>query len=86
VIESRTGPVGSRMASGARGGEASRRVRRSVGSGIIRLVAGVAIGRHRCVVVIDMALRASQRGMKAGQGEYCRVIEGRRSPVRRRVA
>lgn len=49
-------------------------------------MAGVAIGRHGCVVVIGVALRAGQSGMCAGQRKHRCVIECGRSPVSGRVA
>ena len=87
VIESSPGPVRRRVASGACGGEASRRMRRSISSGVVRLVAGIAVSGHRCVVVIGVTRRARNRHMRARQRERCsRVIEGCPGPVRRRVA
>lgn len=50
-------------------------------------MAGRAGGRSQIIVVVDVALRALQRSMSARQRESSlRVIEGRASPIHRRVA
>jgi len=86
VIEARSSPVSRGVAGRAGGGETRCDVRRRVGTGVIGLVARVAIGRNRCVIVICVALYARQRGMGAGEREDSCVIEGRCRPRRRGVA
>ena len=46
----------------------------------VRLMAAVAGGRQRCVVVVGVALRACHRCMRSRQREYRGVIEARRYP------
>jgi len=86
VIERNGGPVTRVMAGVARGGEGYGDVIRIRSASEICLVAAVAIGRQRGVVVIRMALRACKRGMRSGQRKHGSMVEGRRGPVSRRVA
>ena len=58
VIESRPCPICRRVASCTRSGETCSGVRRGIGPGVIRFVARIAVGWHRCVVVIGVALHA----------------------------
>ena len=75
------------MAGCACGGEVTRDVIRIRGLGEIRLVASVAIDRHRCVVVVGVALRACHGRMCAGQRERSlAVIKAGTRPGRRRMA
>ena len=74
------------MAGSAGSGEADLYVVGVVGSGIVRLMAGVTIRGHGCVVVVGVALRAGQRCMRARQREDRCVIECGRRPVGRGVA
>ena len=99
-VRSRQGPVGKLgmveirhrrpghicMAGIASGREVRRNVTRIIGAGEISLMAAVAVGGNRCVVVIGVALGAGQRGMEAQQREHRGVIEGGRSPISRGVA
>lgn len=57
VIECRPGPGRGVVACGTGGREARRGVWRIVSSVPIRSVAGVAIGRNRSVIVVNVALR-----------------------------
>jgi len=86
VVETRPGPVGGAVASGAGSRKASRRVGWSVCLGVIRLVAAVAVLGERGEVVVGVAGRAGDGGMRAGQGEYGSVIEVRSSPGNRGMA
>jgi hypothetical protein len=87
VIKGRRGPRCSVVACGASCGEARGRMGWTVSRVPIRCVAGIAICRQRCVVVIHVALRA-----RNGYVESCErkgrvvVIEGGRSPRSRVVA
>jgi hypothetical protein len=74
VIEGRRSPRRGIVARCARSGESGRGVRRTSGAGVIRFVATVAVGRHRCVVTVHMALCAGNREMRAGQRERCVVV------------
>ncbi len=69
VIEHRSIPRRCVVAGFAGRGESRRDVIGIRGPGVIRLVAGVAISRHRCVVVIGVAQRASHSGMSARKRE-----------------
>lgn len=83
VIEGRARPGGRVVACGTRGWESGRRVIGVRGSGIVCLMAGVAVGRYCCVVIVGVALRAGDSYMSAGEWEgACGVIEGRWSPCR----
>jgi hypothetical protein len=57
------------VASGALGGEAGLGVIGFGGPGVVGFMAPIAIGGNRLEVAIDVALRAGNRGMRAGQGE-----------------
>ena len=76
VVEGRSSPGRRVVAGGARRGKAGSYVGRTVGSGVVSLVAGIAIGRNRRVVVIRMALCASHGRMSPGQWKDRRVIKG----------
>lgn len=83
VIEGGRAPRGSCMALRAISGEPCGHVVRISSSREIRLVAGVTGCGRRYVVVVHMALRAGERGMRAGQRVMrinC-VIELRIEPV-----
>ena len=86
VIEGRGGPSCGVMASCACGGEAYSDVIGACGSGVIGLVAAVAIAWNRRVVVVHVAQRAGNSGMSSGKWEHCIVVEGRGSPARGSVA
>lgn len=76
VIESDRGrPVDRVMARVASRREARGRVIGIRGSRPVCLMAAEASRRQACVIVIRMALRASQRGVCAGQREHRRMIE-----------
>ncbi len=48
---------------------------------VIRLVAGIAVGRNRCVVIVHVAIGASHGGVGPGEREGgVVVIERRRLP------
>lgn len=78
-------PIGIGVARVTGRWESHGNVTRIRGPGEIRLMAAVAVGRQRRVVVIRVALRTSQCGMRSQQREYRRMIESRRSPVSGRV-
>lgn len=66
VIERRSRPRRSVVTGGACGWKAGGNV---IGIGcprVVCFVAGIAISRHRCVVVVRMALRAGHRDVRAG--------------------
>ena len=86
MIEGRHVPVIIRMARVASGREVRRHMAWIGGAGEVLLVATVAGCRDGGVVVVGMARGAGHRGMEAKQREHRRVIEGRRSPIRRGVA
>ena len=87
VIECRAGPGRSIVASGASCGETDDGMRWACCAIPRRCVAGVAIGRQRCVVVIHVARRARHSDVRAGQWERrCVVNKSRPTPVRGRVA
>jgi len=82
VIERRTGPVRRRVALLARRRETRLHVIR-IGCAIeIFYMARCAIRRSSHELVVDMALRAGNAGMSAGQRKFgeCSVIECRRIP------
>ena len=68
-------PVDRVMARVASRREARGRVTGIRGSRPVCLMAAEASRRQGCVIVIRMALRASQRGVCAGQREHRRMIE-----------
>ena len=76
VVEGDSSPVSGRVAGIARGGEGSGDVVWIRGSGEVRLVAAVAGGWYSGVVVIGVALSASQRSMRAGKWEHRCMVEG----------
>jgi len=87
VIESRTRPL-RRVVAGIAGLRKTSRhvigIRRHL---VFRQMAGDAGGRQRRVLVVDVASKAGDRGVLAGQRELrCAVIEGRAGPLRRVVA
>jgi len=87
VIEGRPGPVGGAVAGSARGGEAYRRVGRTVGLVEIGLVASDAVSGQSGVVIVDVALGAGDLGVGAGKWELSlAVVEGSAGPSRRVVA
>ena len=87
VIKAGARPGRCAMAGCACGGEVTRDVIGIRGLVEIRLVASVAISRHRCVVVVGVALRARHGSMCAGQRERSfAVIKGGTRPGRRGMA
>ncbi len=72
VVEDSIGPRAGVVANGAGCGESSRDVIWIGGGGVLRLMAGVAIGRHGCVVIVDVALGAGRGEVGSGEGE-CRL-------------
>ena len=87
VIEGSGGPGRSVVARGAGSGEARSYVIGVRGPGVVRLVAGVTIRRHSCVVVVGMARRARHSDMGAGKREGAsRMVKRGRVPGRGRVA
>jgi len=76
VIESNRCPVAGCVARIACSRKACRYVAGIVCSSKVRLVAAVAGSWESCVVVIGVALSASDGGMCTSQGEHGRVIEG----------
>ena len=87
VVECGAEPVHGRVAAGAILREIRGFVRRIVGPVVIRLVTVPASAIRQTVVVIDVALRALQAGMRAGQREAgIGVVEGSAGPIRNGVA
>jgi len=87
VIECRARPTRCRVAHGASVREACRNVIGIVRLVVLVLVTAVAVRRNAGVVVIQVAIRACHRSMRASQGKAgVVVIEGRRSPCCRVVA
>jgi len=83
VVERRAGPRRGVVAGGASGGEVGRDVVRILDARVIRLVARIAVGRDRGVVVGDVARRAGYRDVRAGERERgVVVIKSGGSPVR----
>jgi len=75
------------MARCACGGESDSHVRRAVRPCVVGFVAGIAIGGHRGVVVIYMALSAWNSRMGTCQRKRPRrMIEARRTPAAGSVA
>jgi len=66
MIESRRRPPARGVAKRAIGREPGRNVIRVRGSREIRLVARITGSRRVCVIVVRVALGASQRGMSSG--------------------
>jgi len=62
-------------------------VGRALGARKIRLVAAIACGGQRCVIVLRMARGTGHGGVRAGQWERCGVvIESGACPIRGAVA
>lgn len=81
VIECGAGPTGRGVARLARSREASSRMIRVRRVLVISLVAAVARGRQRRVVIVHVATRAGSVYVGAGQRECSVVVvESRRSP------
>lgn len=78
VVESGPQPTRGDMAGGARRREPRRHVIRIGCSGVVRLVASVAIRRQGRVIVVHVATRACHRGMRARQRERRVVVVKRR--------
>ena len=86
VVEGDARPVGCVVASGAIRRKPKLLVVRVRGPVVVVQVTGHARGLVEVVVVIHVARRTRQAGMRAGQGEAGgRVVEGCRRPVRSRV-
>lgn len=82
MVEDRAQPVCRRVAARAILREIGRFVRRIGGPVIVRLVAVPACRAAQTVIVINVALRALQCGMCAGQREPSgRMVEGGAGPV-----
>lgn len=73
VIESRVQPGGGVVTGRTGGWELGRRVIRVRGVVVIRLVTGIAIRRHRGVVVVHVTTVTGNRNVRAGQRE-CGVV------------
>ena len=88
VIEGGSGPVAGVVALRAVGGKASRDMVRVGGALQIRLMATDTGGRCACELPADVAGRAGQCGMGAGEGEIteCGMVELRAQPVIHRMA
>ena len=87
VIEDRPGPVCRRVAGVARGGESRSSMGRVRGSIPIGLMAAIAGGRQRCVVVVRVAGRACNGRMESRQRERRGVVVKRgRTPGGCRMA
>jgi len=87
MVKRRVRPGDRGMAESAIGREACRHVIGIGGAGEILGVAGIAVKRNRCVVVVDVALRARHGNVGTGEGELGRVvIETRSGPVGGAVA
>ena len=69
VIEGDGCPVRCCVAGSAGGGETGRDVIWIGGPCKVFLVAAVATGGQGCVVVVDVALRTGNSGMRAGKGK-----------------
>lgn len=82
VIEGAIPPVRRGVTLVARGGEPCLDVIRIRGSVVVSLVAVHAGAAGELVIVVDVALRALQRNMRAGQRKTCRcMVERRIGPV-----
>ena len=69
------------MARRAGGGETRGHVVGIRSSSVVRLMAGIAICRHGCIVVVCMALRTRDRKVGAGERESRLVmVEDRAGP------
>jgi len=81
MVKGRRGPRGCVVARRACDWKTSSGVRRARGPVVICLVARVAIGGQRCVIVIGVALRTGNCYVRAGQWEAGRrMIERRGTP------
>ena len=76
VIKTCDAPVRRAMACVTSGWEADRNVIRVGGARKVRLMASVAVGRQRSVVVVRMALRALQVGVSSHQREHRCMVKG----------
>ena len=85
VIESCSLPRTGVVAGLAGGREVCRRVVRVRGALVFGPVAGIAVGRHGRVVVVDVAAGANHAGMFAGEGKCGVVVIKRRGNPRRGV-
>ena len=74
VIEGRRSPVCSRVAMRAVGRESCGNVSGILGSRKVSLMAPIAGGGQRCVVVIHVALRTLNGRMRAGERETRLVV------------
>ena len=87
VVEGRGGPGCCGVAEGAIGGESGGHMSGIGGAGKVCLVAAIAGGGQRCVVVVGVALRAGNGDVRAGEREgSVVVIEGGAGPRRCVVA
>ena len=87
VIEHCPGPRCRRVARGAGGREASRRMSGVVRTVVVGGVARITIGRYRGVVVVGVAARTRHCRMEASEREGPRgVIEARGIPSGRCMA
>ena len=87
MIKGGAGPGGGVVAQRAIGREAGCDVCRIGGPGKVLLVAAVAGGRQRRVIVVDVALRAGDLDVRAGQRKRrIVVVETRPAPVGGAVA
>src|SRR5512136_487985 len=83
VIEHRSRPGSSRVALGAVGGEARCHVIGIGDAGVIRFVAGVAVGGRARVPAADVTTGTWSRGVRAGKWESgFAVIEAGGNPRR----
>jgi hypothetical protein len=83
VVKGGRAPSAGGVADGAIGGESRRDVIGTCGSVEVRLMASVACGRSRCVVVVGVALRAGEGRMHPCQRVVGvdGMVEGDGSPV-----
>ena len=87
VIESRPRPRRCRVTGRASSRKASGRMIWIGRSLVVGFVARIAIGRNRCVVIVDVTTRAGHAGVCARKWERrVVVIKRRRNPCRRVVA
>jgi hypothetical protein len=87
VVESSVEPAGRRMARSARGWEARAHVIRIGRPAVVLLMATIAIGRQRRVVVVHVTASARHRCVRSRQREACVVvIKSCLGPGRRVVA
>jgi hypothetical protein len=87
VVELGAVPRRCGVTGGAGRGEVRRNVVRIAGTREVRLVAAVAIGGQRWVVIVDVTLSAGDRHVRARQRERClAVVKLRTTPGRGAVA